>query len=71
MNIREIERSLVHAQLRVMSTDDEALADATRYLTRALMGCFELAGKSSRASTKAPASTIDDLVLRAMNAESA
>jgi len=62
MTLRQIERDICHSQLRLMSTDDQAMADAIRYLTRALMGCFELEGRR-----QVPA--VDELVLRAARGE--
>jgi hypothetical protein len=40
---RQVERDLVHAQLRLMSTDAAAVDDAIRYITRALVTACELA----------------------------
>ncbi len=62
MTRRGVERSLIHAQLRLMSTDDESMPDAIRYLTRALMGCFELEGKRTVAD-------VAELALRAVEGE--
>ena len=42
MTRRQVEREIVHAQLRLMSTDDQAIEDAARYLSRALFGVLEL-----------------------------
>ncbi len=41
---RTIHRDLAHAQLRLASTDDQALDDAIRYVVRALVGLYELRG---------------------------
>jgi hypothetical protein len=62
MTRRDIERAITHAQLRLMSSDDESLDDATKYLTRALMGCFELKSKSRP-------SDVGELALRAAGGE--
>lgn len=45
MSRRQAERDLVHAQLRLMSSDTGAVDDAIRYLSRALVSLCELEGR--------------------------
>jgi hypothetical protein len=41
VTIREAQRDLIHAQLRLASTDPAALDDAIRYTVRALGALFD------------------------------
>jgi hypothetical protein len=49
MSVKQASRDLIHAQLRLASTDDMALDDAIRYVTRALGALFD--AKASRTPT--------------------
>jgi hypothetical protein len=51
-----IERAIIHAQLRLMSTDDDALDDAERYLVRALGALWDLRANRRPALTVVPLS---------------
>ena len=41
MSIKQANRDLIHAQLRLASTDPDALEDAIRYVTRAMGALFD------------------------------